>query len=1067
MRGRAKPRGLKDFVQLPRGELLAWLSGGFAFLILAGWAWILKGPSAEQMAGDPGILNDYFHGFWNGWTPQYLLGRSEALLNVSFLSIWLLGFIELLASPLVGDLGGIKIAALLFAGLSGVSMYFFLRTLTPNKKAAALGGFLYVTMPSIIVRAVMYEHVGVSLAFVFVPLLLRGLWILTQASSPREVVLLGLSAAGLSLSYTKMAVTILPMLLVWAGFCLIQAKVPRFQIFLSYLGSGLVASLAGLTILLPAFYESRVAALFTFDPLEGWQKHYSFKTALSWVDLSKFFLDSAGPDFEGDAQYFFLGAVPLIGVSLGLGLDRFAEWRRSGEGRWFLALLICWIFALWIAAGPRGIFGGHMYLLSSSQGMKDYGLPLIWFVFIWMGWIVWKTLRETSEGGRVLPALGTLLFLFLPVFTLLSKLPFFGDVRAPESFWSTAGYACVVAATALVAVPLLTRPQSGGRQWKPLLFSVVLVVYLAHLLPVYQAFGKGGLDPNVLQDFERATEFLKSAPRQGRVHAISSRYLYLTIPEKTARGLSTEALLRHFQLKWVRHFEVASQGSMDLFQKYLNLAGVSYLFIDKSDPSIPPQMIEAYRQLFPLVFESNSITILENRGSLFPAFLAHDYVSYPSQSYLSSPAMLQLSGLNFLGVETSKTDPNSIGLAGISSGGEEVQLTPEYRDRTGRPFLPIPLALARADDFGHIKPILPPGHDGGWLTMTEAWHPNWRAFIDGVEKPTTRVAGALLGVRVEMGDQNIEFRFKQPAWYLIISFIGCLSWVIGIIVLLVALSKWCPESFRKWWVGDEFAFQDPKQATKKGFILRESPKYPAPQGIQKPLVILPTYNEVEMIQAALDEILIKASKVDILVVDDGSPDGTASKVKGHPAFMKRVHIMERPSKAGLGSAYRAAFKWALEKGYDSVIEMDADLSHDPADVPRLLAALGDGADLVVGSRYLNGIRVLNWPQSRLWISTFGGWYVRALTDLPMTDPTSGFKAIRRRVLEGLDWNKFTSQGYGFQVELHFFAWQAGFNLQEVPIIFTERREGDSKMSTQIALEAAKRVFQLALRRIFP
>jgi dolichol-phosphate mannosyltransferase len=222
-----------------------------------------------------------------------------------------------------------------------------------------------------------------------------------------------------------------------------------------------------------------------------------------------------------------------------------------------------------------------------------------------------------------------------------------------------------------------------------------------------------------------------------------------------------------------------------------------------------------------------------------------------------------------------------------------------------------------------------------------------------------------------------------------------------------------------------------------------------------------------MIQAALDEILIKASKVDILVVDDGSPDGTASKVKGHPAFMKRVHIMERPSKAGLGSAYRAAFKWALEKGYDSVIEMDADLSHDPADVPRLLAALGDGADLVVGSRYLNGIRVLNWPQSRLWISTFGGWYVRALTDLPMTDPTSGFKAIRRRVLEGLDWNKFTSQGYGFQVELHFFAWQAGFNLQEVPIIFTERREGDSKMSTQIALEAAKRVFQLALRRIFP
>ena len=305
MRAKAKPKEPKASLQLPQGELLAWLCGSVAFLILAGWTWILKGPSAEQMVGDPGVLNDYFHGFLDGWTPQYLLGRSEALLNVSFLSIWSVGFIQLLASPLVGDLGGIKIAALLFAGLSGVSMYFFLRTLTPNKKAAALGGFLYLTMPSIIVRSVMYEHVGVSLAFVFVPLLLRGLWILTQASSPKEVALLGLSAAGLSLSYTKMAVTILPMLLVWAGFCLIQSKVPRLQIFLSYLGAGLVASLAGLTILLPAFHESRLAAVFAFDPMEAWQKHYSFKTPLSWIDLSKFLLPGAGPDFEGDSQFFF------------------------------------------------------------------------------------------------------------------------------------------------------------------------------------------------------------------------------------------------------------------------------------------------------------------------------------------------------------------------------------------------------------------------------------------------------------------------------------------------------------------------------------------------------------------------------------------------------------------------------------------------------------------------------------------------------------------------------------------------------------------------------------------
>ena len=282
---------------------------GVGFLFLAGWAWILKGPSAEQAAGDPGLLLDYFKGHGSGWTPQYLLGRSETVLNVSFLATQTIGVVHAVASWLVGELGSIKLAGLLFAGASGLSMYFFVTSLTPNKKTAALAGFLYVTMPAIIVRAVMYEHIGVSMAFVFVPLLLRGLWVLTQVRSPREVVLLGLSAAGLSLSYTKIAVTMLPILAAWSLFCLSQARVGKLRVLVSYLLAGGVASLAGLSILLPAFHESRIAALFAFDPLEGWQKHYSFKTALAWIDLSKFFLAGAGPDFEGDAQFFFIRAV--------------------------------------------------------------------------------------------------------------------------------------------------------------------------------------------------------------------------------------------------------------------------------------------------------------------------------------------------------------------------------------------------------------------------------------------------------------------------------------------------------------------------------------------------------------------------------------------------------------------------------------------------------------------------------------------------------------------------------------------------------------------------------------
>lgn len=251
------------------------------------------------------------------------------------------------------------------------------------------------------------------------------------------------------------------------------------------------------------------------------------------------------------------------------------------------------------------------------------------------------------------------------------------------------------------------------------------------------------------------------------------------------------------------------------------------------------------------------------------------------------------------------------------------------------------------------------------------------------------------------------------------------------------------------------------------FSRKGGPSHDCESPIRKYLVILPTYNEAGTIQKTLEELQSKAPQAEILVVDDGSPDGTAAKVKQAGGFGKRVHLLERNAKHGLGSAYKEGFQWALQREYEAVIEMDADLSHDPADVPKLLQTLAKGADLAVGSRYLNGVRVLNWPQTRLWVSSFGGWYTRLLTGLPMTDPTSGFKAIRRRVLEGLDWDKFAAQGYGFQIEIHFLAWQGGFRVEEVPIVFTERREGQSKMSAQIAQEAALRVLQLALRRIFP
>lgn len=238
-----------------------------------------------------------------------------------------------------------------------------------------------------------------------------------------------------------------------------------------------------------------------------------------------------------------------------------------------------------------------------------------------------------------------------------------------------------------------------------------------------------------------------------------------------------------------------------------------------------------------------------------------------------------------------------------------------------------------------------------------------------------------------------------------------------------------------------------------------------PVSSSRPLLVMPTYNESLSLPGVLARLFALPGALHVLVVDDASPDGTAGLVRAHPEFNRRVFLLQRSGKLGLGSAYRDGFAWALARDYTAAVEMDADLSHDPDDVPRLLAALDAGADLAIGSRYVKGISVVHWPLSRLLLSIGAGYYVRLLTGLPLTDPTSGFKAIRRAALAALSAAKVGADGYGFQIELHFTAYRAGFRLQEVPIVFTERRDGQSKLSLAITFEAIGLVPRLAFRRL--
>jgi dolichol-phosphate mannosyltransferase len=235
---------------------------------------------------------------------------------------------------------------------------------------------------------------------------------------------------------------------------------------------------------------------------------------------------------------------------------------------------------------------------------------------------------------------------------------------------------------------------------------------------------------------------------------------------------------------------------------------------------------------------------------------------------------------------------------------------------------------------------------------------------------------------------------------------------------------------------------------------------------ERALVIIPTYNEATNVAHLVPRVLAQDQRLEVLIVDDNSPDGTGAIGDGLATADQHVHVLHREGKQGLGTAYLAGFRWALERGYDYVFEMDADMSHDPKHLPDFLAAI-ESTDLVLGSRYLNHrVTVVNWPMGRLLLSYFANVYARIVTGLKVYDATGGFKCFRRRVLDGVDLGAVRSNGYAFQIEMTFRALRRGFKIKEIPIVFTDRADGTSKMSGRIVREAVWMVWRLRLQALF-
>jgi len=773
---------------------------GIIFITAISLTWLCQFPSAEEAFGDTGKLWDLLRVFGSGtWTPNFMMGHSTTIYQVSIVDVVLhvIAIFRFWMDWLVVT----KILSVVCLAASGVTMFFFVRRLTRDETQAGVAALAYMMMPSITVAMGIYEHFSVTLCFVFMPLILRGILVLSEEESPREMVGLGLAASAMALSYTKIAVVITPMLLLWTLEVLrLQPASARLKIVSRYAMSVGVALLLTLPFLLPASREFGFAAGFLFDPLDAWQHHYAFKSALQWIDLWGFFMKGAGADVERDATMFAIGFVPLLAISLGLGLSTLEEWRRSSVGRWFLMLVACWLLTISLAAGPDGILLGHWHLLkNNAHDMVDAAIPCLWFALAWLAWMSYQTIHCLIGGKAWRSWILLAFFLATPLFRVVGAFPLFNDIRAPESFWSVGGFCALAAAVGMVMVALFTKVI-------PIRLRVITAIgvgflFLLELYPIHSTYWTRGLPEELFSDYDQALTFLKNAPLPGRVHPLCSRYFYLTIPQKTGHSLSTEALLRHFELKWVRHFEAAGMANIETMKTYFNLAGVSYIFIDKEDPLTPKQAQDVYRSLYPVVFENRSILILANETSLYPAFLARNFVVLPVESYPLASMTLQLAKMNLLGVELAQIDQSQTGLAGRSTGNNQVELFPQYQKNGGAPFLRVPSLGRRSDDYEKMVYHLPPTVSG-WLAVTEAFHPDWQAFVDGQPAVVHRAAAALLAVYVPLGSQEIIFKFVPPAWYALSFYFGCFFWFVVLCGFLFLRTRYAQPEWKEWWYGN-------------------------------------------------------------------------------------------------------------------------------------------------------------------------------------------------------------------------------------------------------------------------
>lgn len=756
----------------------------FSVALLIGLVWFFKSPSDQELLANMAKAED-FHPWITWWSSKFMGGGSVAPQLTTIFTILPLKFSGFFLGPLLGG----KTAGLAALFCAGLAMNLFLGDWTKNKIAGLFGAFAYVLGPQMGLRLGGNEHLPVVFSMVYAPLVLWSLWNVIVYKSWKASFFLSVSYGALLLSFTKMALCFAPIAI---GFALILGYQFRKElcepgvislIGLRFLGAGMLLVPLAIIPLLPVFREYSWLALFTYEPFQQWQNNFSLQGFLGLLDRNQLLTSGMPANFNLDQGGFYLGIMTII-----LAWNVFSSQKEISKSlKQALKISIGLLFlSAWLSLGPVSFASRMLGFLNSSQGLQNAVLPLFWIMFIAPIVLLWKLWPCCSNAKQrnTIRIIALLFFLFIPGFKLLELLPLAQGIRAPWSVWQIGGSIFVAALFGCAASFFITSFHEKKLQK---ILGVALLLFLTLDFSSYlSCYYRGALREGTYDDFLKTVAFFKQDPSHNSVIALSGRYFYLQIPTLSGHPLIDESFNRYFGLKWIRSLENTS--NVKEVRELLNLLGASYVFIDKEDPVTPKQIQDFYRSLYPVVFENNSFVVLENHDSLYPAFLAHDFVVVPVDSYTSfASASLQLASMNLLTLEMVQPDLRELGFAGVAKGNNQIELLPNYKEHGGAPFQRIDLMNQVANKEDQIIYHLPPAASG-WLVVTKAFHPDWKGGIDGQSSKTYRAAGALLSLYVPLNSQEIVFKFTPPFWYSLSFYIGMFSWFLALVMLYLILS---------------------------------------------------------------------------------------------------------------------------------------------------------------------------------------------------------------------------------------------------------------------------------------